>query len=904
MKRWMRGLLLLTAVALAATGEHFIRRPEETTTGALLFAAAMAAAAAGSRSAGRFGLRGADAPLTERRPRQLAGYILLLGAGAAGGASLFLFAARGGWLPWVFYAAGVAAFAVSVHLIEEAGGPRPAGGSAVHNWLFIGILLVGVFLRLHGLDRMPPGIYYDEANNALDALWAVESGKYPVYFEGWGGRGPLIMYSLSLAFRLFGANPLALRLTPAFYGLVGLVAVYLLARTLWGAETALAAAFVLAVMRWHVHFSRVAFDAITVPAFAMLSLYFLARGLKRGRRTDFVWSGLFLGWGLMGYAAFRVVPVLVAAIAAWVLANRSVRFARLFEGMLFLVAAAVVASSPLLFYAMRHPEKFLERSRQVYLLRFYPREMWDRALLNNARVTLLMFHQRGDFNPRHNIPDVPMLDPITGALLVLGAGLCLRRFGDWRHGMLLLWLGLALQPGVWSIEAPQGLRNFGATAPVALMSAVFLGEALSLASAESRRLRRFAVGILRAGVPVAGAVALVLNYTAYFHRHAGDIRTFYAFNGVETAVGHLIASMGTGYRYYSIYNSDPTVRFLSPPGAEHFFLKPLEVIPLREEVRKDVLYITDVRYDPPPEVFEHWYPDAERREIFDPAGGVMLRVFKLAADEVNGAQGLATRYFDDAGKLLAQRVEPSPELRTEEAPATVEKVGGVFVPRTGQYLIRLEGSAPARMRLWGATGRLELSQGQEREVRLIQGWYGLWLRGRVRTPQETLRVSFIGEDGKPLKPALFHIPPPHEGLRGFYFEGDSWEGDPVFSRVDPTVFFRWHIVPLPAPFSVEWRGCIQVPQTGRYSFSLFSDSPSRLILDGEPILRATGEVKSRAEVSLEKGLHPMVVRYREPGGYSAVKLYWRPPDGSEEEPIPPDFLIPYEDERCPRESAW
>jgi len=93
-------------------------------------------------------------------------------------------------------------------------------------------------------------------------------------------------------------------------------------------------------------------------------------------------------------------------------------------------------------------------------------------------------------------------------------------------------------------------------------------------------------------------------------------------------------------------------------------------------------------------------------------------------------------------------VEPSLELRAYGGDAaTVEKTGGLFVPKTGQYLLRLEGTAPARLRLWGATGRVELSGGEKRTVELIQGWYGVELRGRLRTPGDTVAVALLGEDG-------------------------------------------------------------------------------------------------------------------------------------------------------------
>ncbi len=55
------------------------------------------------------------------------------------------------------------------------------------------------------------------------------------------------------------------------------------------------------------------------------------------------------------------------------------------------------------------------------------------------RLNLGIWNERGDRIGRHNLPDAPMLDPLTGAAFVIGAGLVLTRLRDgarccWRCG--------------------------------------------------------------------------------------------------------------------------------------------------------------------------------------------------------------------------------------------------------------------------------------------------------------------------------------------------------------------------------------------------------------------------------------------------------------------------------------
>lgn len=64
-----------------------------------------------------------------------------------------------------------------------------------------------------------------------------------------------------------------------------------------------------------------------------------------------------------------------------------------------------------------------------------------------------------------------------------------------------------------------------------------------------------------------------------------------------------------------------------------------------------------------------------------------------------------------------------------------------------------------------------------------------------------------------------------EGLKAEYFAGDSVQGKPVISRVDPQIDFDWTSAsPLPgnssSGFSVRWTGVIVPPAPGKYNFTL------------------------------------------------------------------------------------
>src|SRR5512133_3834981 len=129
------------------------------------------------------------------------------------------------------------------------------------------ITALAAAFRFWRLDAIPPGFHYDEAYEAGEA-WRVitQPGYHPIFFAGNFGVEPIFIYLTSLAFRLFGPAPAVMRGVAALLGTLTVPALYGLGRELVAADRRLPAALpwlaaaVLAILRWHVHFSRVGIE--------------------------------------------------------------------------------------------------------------------------------------------------------------------------------------------------------------------------------------------------------------------------------------------------------------------------------------------------------------------------------------------------------------------------------------------------------------------------------------------------------------------------------------------------------------------------------------------------------------------------------------------------------------------
>ncbi len=221
--------------------------------------------------------------------------------------------------------------------------------------LLILLLAFACALRVYELDTIPLGFHGDEALTALDAMWILEEGWIGpyVYPSGLGQpTGPL--YFVALVFSLLEPSVFSVRLAMALIGVAAVLFTYLAVREMASARIALIAAFLFAVLRWHLHLSRTGLMLGAWPAVfvATLWLLFIAR---RTRRTSlYAAAGLVAGLGIYSYNAYILTfPVLATVFLADALSEpRAARNAVSFW------AAAGLASIPMIVFIAQYPDAY------------------------------------------------------------------------------------------------------------------------------------------------------------------------------------------------------------------------------------------------------------------------------------------------------------------------------------------------------------------------------------------------------------------------------------------------------------------------------------------------------------------------------------------------------------------
>lgn len=406
--------------------------------------------------------------------------------------------------------------------------PGPEKLSRTVRALLLAILVGAALLRTIRLKDLPAGLFCDEAAFGYNA-WAIlhhgidENGtRLPLFLWSFTGyKNPVYLYAAMVPIGLLGLDEFSLRLTSAIFGVATIFALFLVGRRLAGTRAGLAAAFLLTVCPWHIHFSRIAFELISFPLLFLIGFAYLLRFAK-GERT-LPAAFFFLGGCLYAYAVAKLfVPLFLIGFG---LAYLPTVWRRRKE-WLVAVPVLLLTVAPVVVFDIIHRERGNAYFRNTSIL-VPGRPVRDvlRQFAHNyaAFFSPRFLFQQGDEIIRHAVRGHGELYPFFAPLLVIGLlVLLLRR--DRPSKLLLVWLALYPVGASLMNEIPSASRGFIGAAAFCLVAAVGFAAALDLAG----RARGRAGAALQAAAAAALLGFAAVAAAGYLRLYVRDYNTYAA----------------------------------------------------------------------------------------------------------------------------------------------------------------------------------------------------------------------------------------------------------------------------------------------------------------------------------------------------------------------------------------
>ncbi|MFL5734342.1 MAG: ArnT family glycosyltransferase, partial [Chloroflexia bacterium] len=609
---------------------------------------------------------------------------------------------------------------------------------------FAGVVGLAVVLRVWDLAGYPFAIHGDEVLTGGIALQAYSGTAGPSVFGTlWTDINLPALWFVVVAgsLKLGGVTLAMVRLPAALFGAATVVPFYGLVRGVWGRTAALAGSAVLAFSASNLQYSRVTLNNIVTPFFWATCFFFLMRGVRSGRPSDWALAGLAAGLSEYTYYGTRLLPFVLVVFCAYLLAVHWRAAGRYLGRMGLMAVGYFVGFGPLLAYFTQHPGLYFGRGAGVLIWDHIPtswedaQRMWA-TLWPVISQNLLTFSTT---NADDSLWFAPLLLPVEGALLALGAGLLMWR---WRHPaaflVLLSGLGVLFVGGTLVPKGAFPAHWTPAFPAIYAAVAVAFGEWAAHWGRLPERLRRAGPALL------VGVLALLCaaNLDFYFGRYYAVRPEF----EIAAAQSRFEAALGAGYRVRVVGQTwqpyNPEMTGLLVKGQDGATLTvPEQRLPLVGESGKGLAFI----FFEDNEQYREWvkglYAGGETREVRSRDGRThYFNAYLLTPAQAMAAYGVRLTLSNPGSPevYLDQQVPRVGDLPQQVTyPVTARWSGSVYLPDAQQYRAQVTG-APGTVTFNGVVG------GPDPQSLLMPGWYPLTVEATLEGPRDVKLVMGEG----------------------------------------------------------------------------------------------------------------------------------------------------------------
>ncbi len=510
------------------------------------------------------------------------------------------------------------------------------------------VLLAAALMRFPFIGQHITGLQIDESNCICDAYSFLDGSLNSPFVTSWGGNESFHFWWLSMFMRIFGATWVTARLFSAVVSMGALYVFYRWCRLFFGFLPSLLAVFLMSIGWWYLFYSLSPFQNMLVVFWEILAIYFLSKALKEGRKADYLWAGLFIGFCELEYLPGRLVVFMAgfALLGIWAVEGRA--FWKNHAQYLALgILSMLWLAGPFIVYGIHNPSAIVSRAKELSLLAEVQRTGHYSLILKRFFWTFLSFlnHNEG-IDPRF-CANASQLDPVSGGLMVFGLLLAL---AHWRRRACWYALGglfFGLVANTFAIQGPNpdpsfvnGQRYFVVFPFLFFMAAWTLDRVAGVFPDFNPAMKRTGKGLLALLV----AFALIWNIYIYYF----SFRNFkvegpnywdaLGFNHIQVA-DYLRTQCPRCHALMEIEYSSSTVYVLTHDLFTFNRLGDYFPVPIRQKITKNVLFvIPPSEYPELQEKLRQTYPKAVWGSLKDPKDNVNVLTVEVPKEDIQAKQ--------------------------------------------------------------------------------------------------------------------------------------------------------------------------------------------------------------------------------------------------------------------------
>lgn len=368
------------------------------------------------------------------------------------------------------------------------------------------VLLIAAGLRIWNLSSLPAGFSDLELSHIDVALDEVQRGDIRVFYErevpgtnseevvGQEGLYPIVLAATVIP---FGTGTFGLRFVSLLIGMITIALIYALATRLFTYRVGLITSAFYAVLMFPILLSRLVVVETALPLMIVAIMLSMVRALPVYNRNRAETSNT-LAYAIMAIlismslylhqSSLFIVLMAMAFIIYILLENRPMSMRRL-SYIGFAILLLLIFSMPYLLSTFRLPE--LGANGRIA-------GQYD-GIINSSIASTLGLMIQGDANPLYNLPQRPLMDIISGIILIFGLTHSIRNWRNPSYAIILIAIVFLGPPAILADNSPNFLAMSVVLPIVALLLGVGAGQIVQLVPPNIKWLAIGFVIILWAG---------------------------------------------------------------------------------------------------------------------------------------------------------------------------------------------------------------------------------------------------------------------------------------------------------------------------------------------------------------------------------------------------------------------